>query len=246
MMFDLTDKRAVVTGATGGIGEAIARAYAKAGAKVLLTGRNNGKLEALQADIGANASVFACDLADEDAPAALTKAAADALGGADILVCNAGITKDNLAMRMKDEEWDEVAHVNLRQAFRLIRENLRGMMKQRNGRIITVTSVVGTTGNPGQANYCAAKAGLTGMTKALAQELAARGITANCIAPGFIATPMTDALNDAQREGILKAIPAGRMGSPDDIAAAALYLASDEAAYVTGATLHVNGGMVMV
>lgn len=245
-MFHIKDKRAVVTGATGGIGQSIARAYINQGAKVLLSGRNEEKLRTLQAELGANACIFPCDLAKKDAVNDLTEAASEQLGGVDILVCNAGITKDNLSMRMKDEEWDDVIHMNLTQVFRLIRVNLRGMMKQKNGRIITVTSVVGTAGNPGQANYCAAKAGLTGMTKALAQELAARGITANCIAPGFIATPMTEALNDAQRTSILDAIPAGKMGMPEDIAAAAVYLASDEASYVTGTTLHVNGGMVMV
>lgn len=245
-MFDLTQKRAVITGATGGIGASIARHYSKQGASVLLTGRNEEKLQALQEELGDHVHYMTCDLGEKDAPSALTKAAVETLGGVDILVCNAGITKDNLSMRMKDDEWEDVIHMNMTQVFRLIRENLRGMMKQRSGRIINITSVVGTTGNPGQANYCAAKAGLTGMTKALAQELAARGITANCIAPGFIATPMTDALNDAQKEGILSAIPAGKMGSPDDIASAAVYLASQEAAYVTGATLHVNGGMLMV
>ena len=244
-MFDLTDKCAIVTGATGGIGRDIAERFVAAGAKVLATGRNASALQELKEKLGDRLYVFRCDLAEEDAPEALTKAANDALGQVDILVCNAGVTRDNLAMRMKDDEWDDVFHINLRQVFRLIRANLRGMMKRKNGRIINVASVVGFTGNAGQANYSAAKAAMAAMTKSLAQELAARGVTANCIAPGFIRTPMTDVLTDTQKEEILKAIPSKAMGIGEDIAAAAHYLASDEANYVNGATLHVNGGMAM-
>jgi len=245
MFFDLTDKRAIITGATGGIGQATAERFVAAGARVLATGRKEAALAELKARLGDRLEIFACDLADENAPEALTKAAESQLGGVDILVCNAGVTRDNLAMRMKDEEWDEVFHINLRQVFRLIRANLRGMMKRKDGRIINVASVVGYTGNAGQANYSAAKAAMAAMTKSLAQELASRGVTANCIAPGFIRTPMTDVLTDAQKDEILKAIPSKAMGIGEDIAAAAHYLASREANYVNGATLHVNGGMAM-
>jgi len=246
-MFDLTGRRALVTGASGGIGGAIARALHGAGAAVALSGTREAPLEALRAELGERAAVVTADLGDAGSVEALPKAAAEALGGGiDILVNNAGITRDNLFMRMSDEEWARVIEVNLTSAFRLSRAVLRGMMKARWGRIVTVTSVVGATGNPGQGNYAAAKAGLVGMSKSLAAEVASRGITVNCIAPGFIQTAMTDGLSDDQKARILAAIPAGRMGRPEEIAAAALYLASAEAGYVTGATLHVNGGMAMI
>ncbi|MCB2117515.1 MAG: 3-oxoacyl-ACP reductase FabG [Rhodobacteraceae bacterium] len=245
-MFDLTGKAALVTGASGGIGGAIARALHDAGAVVGLSGTRAAPLEELAAELGARAYVLPCDLSDSAAVEALPKAATEAMGSLDILVNNAGITRDNLFMRMSDEDWQSVLDVNLTSAFRLARGAVRGMMKARWGRIVNITSVVGTAGNPGQANYCAAKAGLTGMSKALAQEVASRGITVNCIAPGFIATPMTDKLNEEQKTRLVAGIPAGRMGTPEDIAAATLYLASPAAAYVTGATLHVNGGMDMV
>ncbi|MEL6127374.1 MAG: 3-oxoacyl-[acyl-carrier-protein] reductase [Pseudomonadota bacterium] len=245
-MFDLTGKNALVTGASGGIGGEIARALHGAGATVALSGTRVEPLEALQGELGDRAHVVPCNLSDMEAVAALPKDAAAAMGSVDILINNAGITRDNLFMRMSDEEWDTVLAVNLSAAMRLSRGVMRGMMKARWGRIINVTSVVGAVGNPGQANYAAAKAGLTGMTKAVAQEVASRGVTANCIAPGFITTAMTDKLNDAQREALLGTIPAGRMGDAAEIAGAAVYLASPEAAYVTGQTLHVNGGMVML
>ncbi|MGB3179687.1 MAG: 3-oxoacyl-ACP reductase FabG [Albidovulum sp.] len=245
-MFDLTGKSALVTGASGGIGGEIARVLHGAGAVVALSGTREAPLQALAAELGARAHVLPCNLSDADAVEALPKAAIAEMGAVDILVNNAGITRDNLFMRMSDEEWLSVLNVNLTSTFRLCRGVLRPMMKARWGRIINVTSIVGTTGNPGQGNYAAAKAGLTGMSKSLAHEVASRGITVNCIAPGFIATAMTDKLTDEQKGKISAQIPAGRMGAPEEIAAAALYLASAEAAYVTGATLHVNGGMDMV
>ncbi|MEI4486609.1 3-oxoacyl-ACP reductase FabG [Frigidibacter sp. MR17.14] len=245
-MFDLTGKSALVTGASGGIGAAIARALHGAGASVALSGTRTGPLEELAAELGGRAHVLACNLSDAAAVEALPKQAAEAMGAVDILVNNAGITRDNLFMRMSDEEWQSVIDVNLTSTFRLCRGVLRGMMKARWGRIVNISSVVGATGNPGQGNYAAAKAGMVGMSKSLAYEVASRGITVNCIAPGFIATAMTDKLNDEQKGKILGQIPAGRMGASDEIAAAALYLASAEAGYVTGTTLHVNGGMAMV
>jgi 3-oxoacyl-[acyl-carrier protein] reductase len=246
-MFDLTGKTALVTGASGGIGGAIAKALHGQGAKVVLSGTRAGALEAVRAELGANAFIAAANLSDIASVEALTKAAEDAAGsGIDILVNNAGITKDNLFLRMKDEEWDQVIAVNLTAAFRLSRAVLRGMMKKRWGRIIQISSVVGATGNPGQANYAAAKAGLVGMTKSLAAEVASRNITVNAVAPGFIQTAMTEALTEQQKEMISQRIPAGRMGRPAEIAAAVAYLASEEAAYVTGETIHINGGMAMI
>lgn len=245
-MFDLTGKRALVTGASGGIGGAIAQALHQAGATVALSGTREAPLAELAATLGDRAHVVTANLSDPDAVEALPKAAADAMGGVDILVNNAGITRDNLFMRMSDDEWSQVLDVNLTSNFRLMRGVLRGMMKARWGRIVNITSVVGTSGNPGQGNYAAAKAGLVGMSKSLAYEVASRGITVNCVAPGFIATAMTGKLNDDQKTKILGQIPAGKMGAPEDIASAVLYLSSAEAGYVTGATLHVNGGMVMI
>jgi 3-oxoacyl-[acyl-carrier protein] reductase len=245
-MFDLTGKTALITGASGGIGSAIARAFHARGATLVVSGTRQQSLEALKAELGSRAHVLPCNLADTDSVEALPKAAEAAAGQVDILVNNAGITRDNLFLRMKDEEWDSVIAVDLTAAFRLSRGVLRGMMKRRWGRIISVTSVVGTTGNAGQGNYAAAKAGLTGMTKALAAEIASRNITANCVAPGFIATAMTAILNDAQKSSLTGRIPIGRMGVPEDVAAAVVYLASEEAGYVTGQTLHVNGGMAMI
>jgi 3-oxoacyl-[acyl-carrier protein] reductase len=245
-MFELTGKRALVTGASGGIGAAIARALCAQGAAVALSGTRREALEALAAELGARAHALPCDLADRAAVDALPAAAETAMGGLDILVHNAGITRDSLFMRMKDEEWDAVLEVNLGAGFRLFRGALRGMMRQRAGRLIGITSVVGVTGNPGQGNYAASKAGMIGMAKSLAQEVASRGITVNCVAPGFITSPMTAALNDKQREAILGRVPAGRLGEGGEVAAAVVYLASDEAAYVTGQTLHVNGGMAMI
>ena len=245
-MFDLTGKAALVTGASGGIGGAIARALHGAGATVGLSGTREAPLEALAAELGARAHVLPCNLSDAEAVEALPKAAAGALGSLDILVNNAGITRDNLFMRMSDAEWDEVLNVNLTSAFRLSRGVLRGMMKARWGRIVNVGSVVGAMGNPGQGNYAAAKAGLVGMSKSLAYEVASRGVTVNVIAPGFVETAMTEKLTGDQKERILVQVPAGRMGSPAEIGAAALYLASPEAAYVTGTVLHVNGGMAMI
>jgi len=245
-MFDLSGRTALVTGATGGIGAAIARALHHSGAAVAISGTRAAVLEELKASLGDRVHVLACNLADPQDVEKLVPAAEAALGSLDILVNNAGITRDGLAMRMKDEDWAAVIDVNLTAGFRLARAAMRGMMKRRFGRIIGVTSVVGVTGNAGQANYAASKAGMIGMTKALAQELAGRAITVNCIAPGFIATPMTDALNDKQKEMIIAKVPAGRLGTADDVAAAALYLASNEASYVTGQTLHVNGGMAMI
>jgi 3-oxoacyl-[acyl-carrier protein] reductase len=245
-MFDLSGKTALITGASGGIGAAIAKALHAAGATIAISGTRVEKLEELKAQIGANVHVLPCNLSNAEDVEKLIPAAEAALGGLDILVNNAGITKDGLAMRMKDEDWQSVIDVNLTSNFRLCRAAMRGMMKKRSGRIINITSIVGVTGNPGQANYVASKAGVIGLTKSLAQELATRGVTVNCIAPGFIATPMTDVLNDTQKTAILTRIPAGRMGGPEDIAAAVLYLASNEAGYVTGQTLHVNGGMAMI
>jgi 3-oxoacyl-[acyl-carrier protein] reductase len=245
-MFDLTGKTALVTGASGGIGGAIARALHGQGASVALSGTRRDALEALAGKLGARAHVTPCNLAAAAEVEALVPAAEQAMGQLDILVANAGITRDNLFVQLRDEQWDEVIAVNLTATFRLARAALRGMMRRRFGRIIGVTSVVGVTGNPGQGNYTAAKAGMIGMIKSLAQEYAKRGVTANCIAPGFIATAMTDKLNDKQKEAILARVPAGRLGGAEDIGAAAVYLASSEAAYVTGQTLHVNGGMAMV
>jgi 3-oxoacyl-[acyl-carrier protein] reductase len=245
-MFDLTGKCALVTGASGGIGAEIARALHGAGATIAISGTREAPLEALAAELGARVHVLPCNLSDPQAVEALPKAAIDAMGALDILVNNAGITRDTLMMRMSDEQWSQVLDVNLTAAMRLMRASLRGMMKARWGRIINISSIVGATGNPGQANYVAAKAGLVGLSKALAQEVASRGITVNCVAPGFIATPMTEALTEAQQETINQRIPAGRMGTPAEIAAGVLYLASPEAGYVTGAVLHINGGMAMV
>lgn len=245
-MFDLTGKTALVTGATGGIGEAMARALHGAGAIVALSGRNEEKLKALAADLKDRVHVVPADLSSPEGVDKLVEDAAAVMERIDILVNNAGLTRDNLSMRMKDEDWQVVLDVNLTAPFRLARAVQRGMMKARWGRIINISSVVGVTGNPGQANYCASKAGMIGWSKSMAAEIASRNITVNCIAPGFIATAMTEALNDAQKEAINTKIPAGRMGTADDIAAAALYLASNEAAYVTGQTLHVNGGMAMI
>lgn len=245
-MFDLTGKNALVTGASGGIGGEIARQLHAQGASVALSGTRTEPLEALAAELGDRAHVTPCNLSDADAVDALPKQAAAAMGSVDILVNNAGLTRDNLFMRMSADEWEQVINVNLTASFRLSKGVLRGMMKARWGRIIGVTSIVGVTGNPGQGNYAASKAGMIGMTKSLAGEVASRGVTANCIAPGFIKTAMTDALNEDQHAKLLPSIPAGRMGEASEIAAAAVYLASDEAAYVTGQTLHVNGGMAMI
>ena len=246
-MFDLTGKVALVTGASGGIGGAIARALHAQGATVVLSGTRAEALEAVKAELGSRAFIAPANLSDIASVEALPKAAEEAAGsGIDILVNNAGITRDNLFMRMKDDEWDQVIAVNLTAAFRLSRAVLRGMMKKRWGRIIQITSVVGATGNPGQANYAAAKAGLVGMTKSLAAEVASRNITVNAVAPGFIQTAMTDVLTDQQKQAISTRIPAGRMGLPEEIAAAVVYLASQEAAYVTGETIQINGGMAML
>ncbi len=244
-MFDLTGKGALITGASGGIGGAIAHRLHGAGANCALSGTNAGKLEALAAQLGDRAHVVPCNLADRAAVSKLAGEAEAKVGTLDILVNNAGVTKDNLFMRMKDEEWDEVLAVDLTAAFALSRAAVRNMMRRQWGRIINITSISGVFGNPGQANYAAAKAGLAGMAKSIGREVAARGITVNCIAPGFISTAMTDVLNDKQVETIKMMIPAARFGQPDDIAMAALYLASEEASYITGQTLHVNGGMVM-
>jgi len=245
-MFDLTGKCALVTGASGGIGEAIAVALHAQGATVALSGTRREKLEEVAAKIGSRVAVLPCDLRDRAQVASLVAQAEAAMGQLDILVNNAGVTKDNLFMRMKDEEWDEVIAINLTSIFILCRAALRNMMRRRTGRIVNISSVSGTFGNPGQGNYAASKAGLVGMTKSLAREVASRGITANCIAPGFIETPMTHGLNEKQTAAIASAIPAGVFGKPGDIAAAAVFLASDEARYITGETLHINGGMVMV
>ncbi len=245
-MFDLSGKSALVTGASGGIGAEIARVLHRAGASVGISGTRVEPLEALASELGERVHVLPCNLSDAAAVDALPKQAAEALGSVDILVNNAGITRDNLFMRMSDEEWQSVLDVNLTAAMKLCKGVIRGMMKARWGRIVNISSVVGATGNPGQANYAASKAGLVGMSKAIAYEVASRGITVNCIAPGFITTAMTDKLNDEQKSAILAQVPAGRMGEASEIAAAALYLASSEAAYVTGTTLHINGGMAMI
>ncbi|MEE2761289.1 MAG: 3-oxoacyl-[acyl-carrier-protein] reductase [Pseudomonadota bacterium] len=245
-MFDLSGKRALVTGASGGIGGAIARQLCDQGAQVTLSGTRTDALVALADELGDGAHVAPADLADANASAALAEAAEAAMGGVDILVNNAGLTRDNLTLRMKDEEWQTVLDVNLGAAFRLSRACLRGMMKQRWGRIISITSVVGVIGNAGQANYAASKAGMIGMSKSLAVEFASRGITVNCLAPGFIITVMTEALKDEQRETLLASVPSGRLGTVEDVSAGVVYLASDEAAYVTGQTLHINGGLAMI
>jgi 3-oxoacyl-[acyl-carrier protein] reductase len=245
-MFDLTGRTALVTGATGGIGAAIAKALHGAGATIAISGTRATVLEELKSALGKRVHVVPCNLSDPVEVEKLVPAAEAAMGCIDILVNNAGITKDGLTMRMKDEDWASVLDVNLTASFRLCRAAMRGMMKKRWGRIVNITSVVGVTGNAGQANYAASKAAIIGLSKSLAQELASRNITVNCVAPGFIATPMTDVLNDKQKGIILASVPAGRLGSPGDVASATLYLASEEAAYVTGQTLHVNGGMAMI
>jgi 3-oxoacyl-[acyl-carrier protein] reductase len=245
-MFDLSGKTALVTGASGGIGGAVARALHGAGAKIVLTGTRAAALETLQGELGAGSFVVPADLGDATAVEALIAAAEAAAGPVDILVNNAGLTRDQLLLRMRDADWDQVIAVDLTAGFRLARASLRGMMRRRWGRIIAITSVVGSTGNPGQANYAAAKAGMAGFTKALAAEVASRGITVNCVAPGFIATAMTDALSAEQRQRISAAVPMGRVGTPDEVAACVLFLASTEASYVTGTSLHVNGGLAMI
>jgi len=245
-MFDLSGKTALVTGASGGLGGAIARALHGRGADLALSGTRREALEALAAELGERTHVLPCDLSDSSAVEALVPSAEAAMGRLDVLVNNAGVTRDNLFMRMKDAEWDTVISVNLTAAFRLTRASLKGMIRRKHGRIIAITSVVGVTGNPGQGNYAAAKAGLIGMSKALAAEVASRGITVNCVAPGFITSPMTDALDEKKRAEILTGVPIGRLGAASDIAAAVVYLASQEAGYITGQTLHVNGGMAMI
>jgi len=245
-MFDLTGRKALVTGATGGLGEAIARALHAQGAIVGLHGTREEKLKLLAAELGERTFIFPANLSDREAVKALGQKAEEEMGGVDILVNNAGITRDGLFVRMSDEDWDAVLNVNLTSVFNLTRELTHPMMRRRNGRIINITSIVGVTGNPGQANYCASKAGLIGFSKSLAQEIASRNVTVNCIAPGFIESAMTDKLNEKQKEAIMGSIPMKRMGVGDDIAAAVLYLASNEAAYVTGQTLHINGGMAMI
>jgi 3-oxoacyl-[acyl-carrier protein] reductase len=245
-MFDLTGMTALVTGASGGIGSAICHALVAQGARLAVSGSNVDKLEAFRASLGGDHVAVPCNLGDKDSVEALVPAALEKLGQIDILVNNAGVTRDNLTMRMKDEEWDEVIRINLEAAFRLMRAVTKPMMKARFGRIITITSVVGTTGNPGQANYAASKGGLTAMSKAIAQEIASRNVTVNCVAPGFIATAMTETLPDAQKEALNARIPMGRMGEGSDIGAAVAYLASKEAGYITGQTIHVNGGMAML
>ena len=245
-MFDLTGKTALITGATGIIGGGIARALHSQGATVAISGTRREVLDKLAGDLGSRVHVMPCNLADNAELEALVPRAEEVMGQLDILVANAGITKDNLFVQLRDEDWDQVIAINLGATFRLARAAVRGMMRRRFGRVIAITSVVGHTGNPGQGNYVAAKAGINGMIKAIAQEYAKRNVTANCVAPGFIASPMTDKLNDKQRDTILAKIPASRAGTPDEVAAAVVYLASNEAAYVTGQTLHVNGGMVMI
>jgi 3-oxoacyl-[acyl-carrier protein] reductase len=245
-MFDLTGKTALVTGATGTIGGSIARTLHAQGATVTISGTRQEVLEQLAGELGQRVHVLPCNLADAAAVETLVTRAEEVMGQLDILVANAGVTRDNLLVQLRDEDWDQVIAINLSATFRLTRAAVRGMMRRRFGRVIAITSVVGTTGNPGQANYVAAKAGIAGMIKAAAAEYAKRGVTANCVAPGFIVTPMTDKLNDKQREVILSKVPANRAGTPDEVAAAVVFLASNEAAYVTGQTLHVNGGMVMI
>ncbi len=246
-MFDLSGRTALVTGASGGIGSAIAKSLSEAGAKVALSGTREGVLEEVRSGLPGEGVVVTANLSDAESVDSLVGRAEEALGGGlDILIANAGITRDKLLMQMKPEDFDDVMNVNLGSYYRLTKSVVRGMMKRRHGRIIGITSIVGVTGNPGQANYCASKAGMIGFTKSLAQEVASRGITANCIAPGFIESPMTDVLPDAQKEALLGQIPSGKLGQGSDIASAAVYLASSEAAYVTGQTLHVNGGMAMI
>jgi 3-oxoacyl-[acyl-carrier protein] reductase len=245
-MFDLTGMTALVTGASGGIGSAICKALAGQGARLAVSGSNSEKLEAFREELGGDHVAIPCNLGDKDSVEALIPSALEKLGRIDILINNAGVTRDNLTMRMKDEEWDDVIRINLEAAFRLMRAATKPMMKARFGRIVTVTSVVGTMGNPGQANYAASKGGLTAMSKAIAQELASRNVTVNCVAPGFIATAMTDGLPDAQKEALNARIPMGRMGEGADIGAAVAFLASKEAGYISGQTIHVNGGMVMI
>jgi 3-oxoacyl-[acyl-carrier protein] reductase len=245
-MFELTGKTALITGASGAIGGGIARVLHAQGATVALSGTKRETLDSLAADLGERVHVLPCNLADRAETEALVPRAEEVMGQLDILVANAGVTKDNLFVQLRDEDWDQVIAVNLSATFRLARAVVRGMMRRRFGRVIAITSVVGTTGNPGQANYVAAKAGITGMIKALAQEYAKRGVTANCVAPGFIVTPMTEKLNDKQRETILAKIPANRAGTAEEVAAAVIFLASNEGGYVTGQTLHVNGGMAMI
>jgi 3-oxoacyl-[acyl-carrier protein] reductase len=245
-MFDLTGKTALVTGASGGIGAAIARTLHGQGATVALSGTRVAALETLAAELGSRTHVLACDLSSKESVEKLVPSAEAAMGQLDILVNNAGLTRDGLFLRMKDDDWDTVIAVNLTATFRLARAAVKGMMKRRHGRIVSITSIVGVTGNPGQGNYAASKAGMIGMTKSLAAEVASRGITVNCVAPGFIESPMTEALNDKQKEAILTQVPAGKLGSGADVAAAVAYLASAEAQYVTGQTLHVNGGMAMI
>jgi 3-oxoacyl-[acyl-carrier protein] reductase len=245
-MFDLSGKTALVTGATGGIGGAVARMLHKQGATVALSGTRREVLDQLAGELGSRVHVLPCNLADAADVEKLVPSAEEAMQKLDILVANAGVTKDNLFVQLRDEDWDQVIAINLTATFRLMRAATKTMMRRRFGRLIGITSVVGVTGNPGQSNYTAAKAGMIGMMKSIGQEYAKRGVTANCVAPGFIATPMTDKLNDKQREAILARVPAGRLGTPDDVAAAVVYIASDEAAYMTGQTLHVNGGMAMI
>lgn len=245
-MFDLSGRNALVTGASGAIGGAIARALHAQGAAVALSGTRREALEALAGELGGRAHAIPANLGDAEETEALPGRVEEALGDLHILVNNAGLTRDMLALRLSDDQWQSVIDVNLTSAFRLSRAALRGMMRRRHGRIVNITSIVGVTGNPGQANYAASKAGMIGMTKSMAAEVAARGVTLNCIAPGFVRSPMTDALNDRQQAGLLERIPAGRIGEPADIAGAAVFLASDEAAYVTGQTVHVNGGMAMI
>ncbi|MBA3070017.1 MAG: 3-oxoacyl-[acyl-carrier-protein] reductase [Hyphomonas sp.] len=245
-MFDLTGRTALVTGASGGIGRSIAQALSAAGARVALSGTREAVLQEVAATLKGESAIVPCNLSDPAAVDALVSQAEAAIGPLDILVANAGITRDKLLIQMKDEDWNEVINVNLGSYFRLAKTAVRGMMKRRHGRVIGITSIVGVTGNPGQANYCASKAGMIGFTKALAQEVASRGITANTIAPGFIESPMTDGLPETQKQALLGQIPSGRLGQGNDIAAGAVYLASAEAAYVTGQTLHINGGMAMI
>ena len=245
-MFDLNGKKALITGATGGIGEAIARTFHAQGATVGLHGTRAEKLESLAGELGGNCHILPANLGDRDAVKQLAEDASKTLDGVDILVNNAGITKDGLFVRMSNEDWDNVLEVNLTAAFQLTRDLVYPMMRKRNGRVINITSVVGVTGNPGQGNYCASKAGMIGMSKSLAMEIASRGVTVNCVAPGYIKSPMTDALNEKQHEGIFQMIPAKRFGTGEEIASACLFLAAEESSYITGQTIHVNGGMAMI